>query len=474
MSALPQPIPALMAKIKADEKPVISRHGKHVYLARAPGRLDVLGGVANTTGALVCQYPLDIATAVAVQRRDDRKLLLCSYNAEDVHATKTIELSLDDLYGTAALMPVSDVQHSFAGQRHWASYIAGAYYVLAKRRRLTSRSSGANICIDSTIPQGAGMASSAALEIATLSAVSAAYHMVLEPMELALIGQKLENQIVGAPSGIMDQVTSALAQPNKLLLMTCQPHTVDGFTDVPPGLLIAGINSGVKHAGDEPAYIHARVAGFMAHAIIATIYKDLGMKTDPTKGYLANISGAVYRRYFRQLLPGQVTGRDFAARFGTIVDRVTPVDPATTYNVRAAADHHIMENQRAHALAQTLKKTGVDSRQAALRAGRLLYASHLSNVCRIGLGTPETELLVKLIRAHGPANGFYGAKITGTGGTVAVLCDNSPTCRETLAAVAAEYGRQTGLTAGLLLASSAGAALTEPAKVSANEIFGVG
>ncbi len=303
MSSLPHPIPELIAKIKADGNPVIHAAGKDIFLARAPGRLDVLGGVANTSGALVCEYPLDIATAVAVQRREDRKLVLSSYNNEDPNAAKTIELSLDDLYGSAALMPVTDVQQSFSGQRHWASYVAGAYYVLAKQRKLTRRASGANISVYTTIPQGAGMASSAALELATLSALAAAYHMILEPMELALIGQKIENQIVGDPSGVMDQVTSALGQANKLLLLTCQPHNVDGFADVPHGLMLVGVDSGLKHAAGEPAYRNARVAGSMAHAIITAANKDLGVKADSTKGYLANINVDIYRRYFRRLLP---------------------------------------------------------------------------------------------------------------------------------------------------------------------------
>jgi len=471
VSVLPEPIPELIARIKADASPVIQAKGRDIFLARAPGRLDVLGGVANTTGALVCQFPLSIATAVAVQRREDHKLVLSSYNADEAQTTGTIELSLDDLWGTAGLMPAIDVQNSFSGQRHWVSYIAGAYYVLAKQRKLTRRVTGANISVYSTVPLGAGVASSAALEIATICALAAAYRIILDPMELALVGQKIENQIVGDPSGVMDQVTSALGQANKLLLLTCQPHTVDGFADVPPGLLLAGLNSGVKHSAGEPAYRNARVAAFMAHAIIVAAYTDLGVTADPTRGYLANIEPAIYRRHFRHLLPRQIRGKEFTDKFGSISDRVTSVDPAVTYGVRAVADHHIMENQRARQFVQALDGAGHGSHEARLRAGRLLHAAHLSSVQRIGLGTPETEGLVKALRKLGPANGFYGAKLTGTGGTVAVLCEDSPACRTRLDEIANQYARDTGRQPSLLLASSPGAALTEPVRLAAAELL---
>jgi L-arabinokinase len=473
VSSLPHPIPELLAKIKADAHPVIHRDGKDVFLARAPGRLDVLGGVANTTGALVCQYPLAVATAVAVQRRDDRKLVLSTYNIQSVQESKTIELSLDDLYGSASLMPVTDVQHSFSGQRHWASYVAGAYYVLAKQRKLTRRVTGANISVYSTIPLGAGVASSAALEIATLSALAGAYHMILEPIELALIGQKIENQIVGAPSGIMDQVTTTLAQAEKLLLLTCQPHTINGFAEVPKGLMLAGIDSGVTHPAAEPSYLKARVAGFMAHAIIVRAYKDLGVKGDPTKGYLANVPSEIYRRYFRMVLPSRITGRDFSKQFDEISDRMTKVDHAATYDVRAAADHHIGENSRARQFVDALEQASVGSHEALLRAGRLLDASHVSNVCRIGLGTAETHTLVKLIHKMGPANGFYGTKITGTGGTVAILCDDSMACRQKLSVITQEYAQRSTHIPHLFMASSPGSATADPIKLPAMELFAV-
>ena len=98
-----------------------------------------------------------------------------------------------------------------------------------------------------------------------------------------------------------------------------------------------------------------------------------------------------------------------------------------------------------------------------------MYASQHSNVRRVHLGTPQTDILVHLVRGLGPAQGFYGAKITGTGGTVAVLCDDSPACRDKLAAIAQDYAKQTGLTPNLFFGSSPGGAV-DPTRLTATEM----
>ncbi len=166
-----------------------------------------------------------------------------------------------------------------------------------------------------------------------------------------------------------------------------------------------------------------------------------------------------------------MNGLEFTNKYGEIRDKVTPVDPAITYNVRAAADHHTAENQRAQQFVQALDEASHGSHEALIRAGRLLYAAHLSNVCRIQLGSPETQILMQMIHNLGPTQGFYGAKITGTGGTVAILCDDSPACREKLAIIEQQYAKTTNMKPNLFLASSPGAAMIDPTRLTAAELF---
>jgi L-arabinokinase len=127
-------------------------------------------------------------------------------------------------------------------------------------------------------------------------------------------------------------------------------------------------------------------------------------------------------------------GQEFLDRFGSTIDTATRVEPQTNYPVQHAADHHVLEARRVRDFVAALD----EARQAPHRtrqqgkpldiAGHLMYASHLSYTVDAMLGADECDLLVQLVRDHEPA-GLYGAKITGggSGGTVAVLCDENTT-----------------------------------------------
>jgi len=465
------PVAELLCLIQADPDRVIAGVDKDVFVARAPGRLDVMGGIADYMGSLVCEMPLAVASAVAVQRRDDRQLRISTYNAAAAHGRHNVELSLDDFYGSASLLPFAEIARLFTGDRHWAAYVAGAYVVLSKHRKLTRRATGANIACYSNVPLGGGVSSSAALEVAALSALTAAYHLILEPMEIAVMAQKVEQLIVRTPVGVMDQATSTLGEKGKLLLVNCQPHSVEGLIDLPKGVEIVGIVSNVKHKTYEEDYRDTRVAAFMAQAMIAKAYRDFGAKTDPTRGYLANVKPEMYLRYFRRMLPRVMSGKFFTDHYGKTIDWVTTVEEQKQYKVRLAADYHVLECARVRKFVEALGQGDEESLQ---RAGRLMVSNHASYSRRLKLGSPQADLLVRLVMREGVRNGFYGAKITGgaSGGTVAVMCRGTDDVRERLGRICAEYKNQTGLEAGLLVGSSDGAAKTGAQRMSAAKVVG--
>lgn len=474
---LASPIPELLARLKSVQPPILTpatKTHKDISVARAPGRLDVMGGIADYTGSLVCELPIDLAAAVAVQRRDDHRIVIHTFNDTngDQLEARHVELSMDDFYGTASLLPVETLQKLFDGPRRWAAYFAGAFPVLAKHKKLTRRAAGANIICYSTVPIGAGLASSAAITCAAITALTDAYHLILEPLEIAVLAQKVEQQIAGGPCGVMDQVTAMVGRRDQLLLLRCQPHQVEGFAAIPAGLMFAGIASGVKHSVGGAAYRRARLSAFIAHEMIARMYADLGVKKDPTRGYLANISPAHFSKYFRPVLPEQITGREFLDTFGIASDRVTTVQPEETYFPRGAAAHHVLENQRVQSFAAIIGELprAADPeirRQLANRAGALMLESHASYSANARLGSPPTDLLVELVMQRGPAQGFYGAKITGggDGGTVAVLADATDAARAALAEICTDYEKRTGRKADLVTGSSAGAVDTGTFKI---------
>ena len=169
---------------------------------------------------------------------------------------------------------------------HWVSYVAGAFVVLA-RELAVQFSGGAKIAVTSSVPEGKGLSSSAALEVAAMTAICSAYGITLKPRDLALLCQKVENVIAGAPCGVMDQMTAALGESGRLFALLCQPAEVAGQYELPQGLALWGIDSGIRHAISEADYGVVRAAAFMGHRMV----EDL---TASRVDYLANLPAAEF------------------------------------------------------------------------------------------------------------------------------------------------------------------------------------
>ncbi len=167
-------------------------------------------------------------------------------------------------------------------------------------------------------------------------------------------------------------------------------------------------------------------------------------------GYLANLDPEDYKRFFRPQLPRQITGKEFLARYGSELPTLNAgLDPAGIYPVQQEADHHVLEARRVKNFAAFLESaaTATDPRQRGLlldKAGHLMYASHLSYSNDAMLGSEETDLLVDAVRKHERA-GLYGARVTGkgSGGTVAILADQSDRATQAIEQIMSEYDFKT-------------------------------
>ena len=406
-----------------------SRRGQPITLARAPGRLDVMGGVADYSGSLVAEMSIAEAALVALVPRTDRTLRVWSRGVEAEGLTPQVSLSLDDFTGQGGLLSYDALRSRLcrSPKTRWAAYVFGCFFVLLAEKIVRGFDHGASLILDSRVPPGAGVSSSAAIEVATTQAVNAAYGLNLDGVTLARLAQTVENKVVGAPCGIMDQMSSALCVPDSLLLILCQPHEVQGMQALPEGVRVFGINSGVKHSVGGSAYARARVAAFMGRKILGV--DDLALLS------AAQLAAGEGR------LPEIISGADYLAAYGKTGDSVTTIDPALSYAVRACTRHGVLENERVRQFVHGLASgTGGASLK---RAGALMYESHAS-YSQIGLGCEETDRLVNLGRQAGQANGIYGAKITGggSGGTVAFLTYGDA-AEQTIHEIAEAYRQQT-------------------------------
>jgi len=148
---------------------------RDLIVTRAPGRLDVMGGIADYSGSLVLQMPLRAATMVALQPDPVRHLRIVSLSADAHHRAVAVDLPLSALErADGAPIEYDEARRYFAADAHrrWAAYVAGALLVLRRERGATF-TSGARLLISSTVPEGKGVSSSAALEVAAIACITA-------------------------------------------------------------------------------------------------------------------------------------------------------------------------------------------------------------------------------------------------------------------------------------------------------------
>ena len=435
-----------------------------VFLARAPGRLDVMGGIADYSGALVLQWPIREATRVALVPWRERRLSITSvgHGGVERHCDVPLDLIAD------AHRSYDEVRAWFAVDpaRHWAAYVAGVFHVLSREHGVRFLN-GAAILIESDVPEGKGVSSSAAIEAATMEAVVEAWGVSIEPRMRAVRCQQVENLIVGAPCGVMDQMASICGEAGSLMALLCQPAEFQGSVRLPDGLAVWGIDSGIRHAVTGADYGAVRIGAFMGYRILAAL-AGLCVTPGPREGhvqvddplwggYLANVGGETFRR-FEQDITETLDGATFLAHYDGTTDLVTTVDPARRYAIRTPTAHPIYEHERVKEWASLLTaSSSVTSRSDAARLGALMYESHASySAC--GLGSDGTDRLVSLARTAGAARGVYGAKITGggSGGTVALLAEAS--AGDTVRAIAREYAGATGRNAYVFEGTSPGSA----------------
>ena len=435
-----------------------------VFVARAPGRLDVMGGIADYSGALVLQWPIHEATRVAVRPWPERRISITSIGQGGVERRCDVPLDLV----ADAHRSYESVRAWFAADpsRHWAAYVAGIFHVLS-REHGARFPTGAAILVESDVPEGKGVSSSAALEAATMEAVAAAWQVTLEPRMRAVSCQQVENLIVGAPCGVMDQMASICGEAGSLMALLCQPAEFQGSVRLPEGLGVWGIDSGIRHAVTGADYGAVRLGAFMGYRILADLaglhvapgQREGHVRVDDPRwrGYLANVGSHAFSQ-FAPHIPTALDGDAFLTRYQGTTDLVTRVDPGRRYAIRTPTAHPVYEHERVAEWTRHLHPTDTcDAPPDPARLGALMYESHASySAC--GLGSDATDRLVALAREAGPARGIYGAKITGggSGGTVAVLADAGS--GDAVRAIARRYGGETGRGGYVFEGSSPGAA----------------
>ena len=333
-----------------------------VGLWSAPGRVNLIGEHTDYNDGFVFPFAIGGRTVVALGTRDDRRIRVVSTFDE-----VPVEVALDDL---DALFP--DRRDEIV---EWARYPLGVAWALLSGRDAAD-AVGVDLAIASDVPVGAGLSSSAAIEGATASALNDVWGLGLDRVALAQAGRRAENEAVGAPTGIMDQMASMLGRADAGIFLDCRSLDAEivelGFDTA--GLDVLVVDTRVSHAHATGGYGERRAACERGAAIMGV--------------------GAL---------------RDIAV--GDLPRAQELMDDVTFRRVR----HVVTENQRVRDAVRTLREDGPRA------IGGLLDASHASMRDDFEISTPELDLAVTVARDAGA----IGARMTGGGfgGSAIALID---------------------------------------------------
>ncbi len=317
------------------------------HLTCAPGRVNLIGEHTDYNDGFVLPAAINRATYIAARPRSDRRLRL--------HAVKmdqSVELLLDDLQ--------PDTVHS------WVAYIAGMADFL---QRDDHELAGADLLIDGDIPLGAGLSSSAALEVAVGATLLALAGVAFDPIALSRAGQRTEHTYLHVQSGIMDQMISALGREQHAVLIDCREYTTQPIP-LQPHVRLVVCNSKVKRQLARSGYNERRAQCEEAVRILQRVLPGIRALRDVTSTQLEE-HGA--------LLPPVVLQR---------------------------ARHVVTENERVLESAEVLRDGDLQ------RFGALMQAAHASYRDDFEASIPEIEVLVDAASA---IPGVYGSRLTGGG-----------------------------------------------------------
>jgi len=353
--------------------------GRHAFLtASAPGRVNLIGEHTDYNGGFVLPTVIPQRTVVELAPRADRLVRVWSASVPEPRLV-TYELGTEARCGA------------------WTDYVQGITWVLGAAGHGLR---GFDARITSGVPLGGGLSSSAALEVSLMRALRTAFDLALDDVPLARLARRAENEFVGAPVGIMDQMACSLAGERDALFLDTRTLAYE-LVPLPPGAELVVINSGIAHNHAKGDYRTRRRECEEASRLLGVPeLRDLGQAD------LARI--------------------------------MTLPDP-----LGRRARHVVTEDDRVLATVRALRAGDVEA------VGRLFFESHDSMRDDYEVSVPEVDALVEAARLDPDV---FGARLTGGGfGGAVVVLARAGSARPVAERVAARYRERCGRTATVLV-----------------------
>jgi len=367
----------MTASSQSSAERFVARFGAAPIEVQAPGRVNLIGEHTDYNDGFVMPAAIQFHTAVAISASTDKRLVVWSENYGE-----QVEFALEELPAAA--------------RKHWSDYVVG---VAAKLKERGVRLRGANLLISGDVPQGAGLSSSASLEVAVSRAFLEMAGESMGGADLARLCQRAENEFVGARCGIMDQFVSVHGLRDHALLLDCRSLEYS-HQPLPDSVRLVICNTMVRHslAGGE--------------------YNRRRQECE---------AGA---RFFAERRSGVKALRDVSLK------ELCGHADALPEAIRKRCRHVISENARVLEAAEALR------REDLARFGKLMAESHASLRDDFEVSCRELDVMVDLAKE---IDGVYGARMTGGGfGGCTVNLVNKDKVQDFRARIEGGYEQATG------------------------------
>jgi galactokinase len=356
-----------------------ARFGLAASIYRAPGRVNVIGEHTDYNDGFVLPAAIEFYCWAAVAPRPDRKLVIYSENFNE-----SVEGALDSL--------------SPLGKKHWANYPLGVAWAL---RQAGKALTGASIYIRGEVPLGAGLSSSAAIEVAVGFALLSQSELAVDRSELAQLCQKADNEFVGARVGIMDQFVSCHGRASHALLLDCRSLQHE-FVKIPANLRLVICNTMVKRELASGEYNARRAECEEGVRILRKVFPLIRALRDVTLSQLEDQSQNLSPRVFSR------------------------------------CRHVVTENARVQSAVEAFRRADIKA------LGPLMRDSHRSLANDYEVSCKELDLMVEIAMAQ---PGLIGARMTGGGfGGCTINLVESAAVNDFRRNVAGAYSSKTGRT----------------------------
>jgi|CZKM01.1.fsa_nt_gi galactokinase len=346
------------------------------WVVAAPGRVNLIGEHTDYNDGFVLPMAIERHIVIAADTNTKHNVTL--------HSVTTGETA------SFGLRP-----RVVRGEPGWSNYVRG---VIAGFQKPGQKVPGFDAVIESSLPYGGGLASSAALEVATATLIEAITGQVLDPIDKALLCQRAEHDFAGVPCGIMDQFTAILAQENHALLLDCRSRTTTPVPMTNPEVTVLIINTNIRHKLADSEYAKRRSqCEAAARALKVAALRDATPEA-----------------------------------LGATQKQMEPV-------VFRRARHVITENERTLQMARAIQASDWPA------VGQLMYASHASLRDDYEVSCPELDTVVEIAQAMGDGGGVIGCRMTGGGfGGCAVSLVKTDAVQRITRALDAAYEKKTG------------------------------